>query len=559
MTQPNHRFSSLVPRFAGLLALLIGVIDFSRFITPDLHDRLTSHLSQVPGTIRNATVLSTILTGILMILLADGLSRRKFRAWLTAEVLLLLSLILRLAVINHSDISSWAALPSAMLFLLLLIFRKEFYAKPAPGSRWETAKFFFTSSVLALTGAAGIISIRLKDLPELNTPFSLHSVGIYALPGFAGITTDISNQNDFGGDFAYYGLFALGLGVVIPTMYAMLRSHKPEPTVSTSQEVEMRNLLNDWGAEDSLGYFSLRQDKLVVWSPTRKACVPYRVVAGIALASGDPLGDREAWPGAIEAFMIETKNHGWIPAVAAASEIGAEVWIREAGMNALEIGDEAIVDVESFTLEGRAMRNVRQMVNRVRRQGYTTQVNRLSELSLTEVTVLDQKSSLWRVGKNERGYSMALGRIDSLRDPDVVAIRAFKDGELAAFLTFVPWGTEGLSLDFMRRSAESDPGITELLICDLLEACHSLGITQVSLNFAAFRDALERGQRIGAGPVSRFNRSVLTFTSRFIQIDSLYRFNAKFRPSWEPRYLVYSGGKELLRAGFAYIKAEGFI
>ena len=118
---------------------------------------------------------------------------------------------------------------------------------------------------------------------------------------------------------------------------------------------------------------------MVAWSATRKACVTYRVVAGVALASGDPLGDREAWPGAIEAFMAETKLHGWMPAVAAASEIGAEVWIRETGMNALEIGDEAIVDVDTFTLEGRTMRNVRQMVNRITRQGYTTQIHRMSD------------------------------------------------------------------------------------------------------------------------------------------------------------------------------------
>jgi lysyl-tRNA synthetase class 2 len=283
------------------------------------------------------------------------------------------------------------------------------------------------------------------------------------------------------------------------------------------------------------------------------------VVGGVAIASGDPIGDLEAWPGAIAEFLTECKNQGWLPAAAATSEAGAEVWVREAQMNALEIGDEAIVEVESFTLEGRAMRNVRQMVNRVSRQGYTTQVARLSQLSTDEVAQLDAMSVAWRVGKTERGYSMALGRIDAVNDPNVVAIRAFRDDQLVAFLTLVPWGNHGLSLDFMRRSPESDPGITELLICDLIAACPSIGIKQVSLNFAAFRDALERGDRIGAGPVSKFNRNFLRFVSRWVQIDSLYRFNVKFRPIWEPRYLVYKGSKELLRAGLAYIRAEGFL
>ena len=550
---------ALAPKFAGLFAFAIGVIDLSRFFAPELHTRLTGHLGSVPGTVRNATVLTTIFTGTLLILLADGLARRKFRAWLATEVLLLVSILLRLALITHSDLALWALSSPTALFIFLLIFRKNFYAKPAPGSRLETLKTFATTSAVALIGASCIVYIRLRELTELHVTLSAHSVLVYSLPGFVGVSTDISDQNNFGGDFAYYGLFALGLAVIIPTLYAMLRSHKPLPQAQPDQDAELRELLDSWGEQDSLGYFALRSDKLLSWSPTRKACISYRVVGGVAIASGDPIGDVEAWPGAIEAFVTECKEHGWIPAAGATSESGAEVWVRETQMHALEIGDEAIVEVATFTLEGRAMRNVRQMVNRVRRQGYTTDVSKLSELTSQEVTELATKSIDWRVGKTERGYSMALSRIDANRDPNVVAIRAFRDGKLTAFLTFVPWGETGLSLDFMRRSPESDPGITELLICDLIESCPVLNIKQVSLNFAAFRDALERGDRIGAGPVSKFNREFLRFVSRWIQIDSLYRFNVKFRPIWEPRYLVYNGSKEFLRAGLAYVKAEGFL
>jgi lysyl-tRNA synthetase class 2 len=550
---------ALVPKFAGVFAFIIGAIDLSRFFAPDFHASLTGHLVSVPGTVRNATVLTTIFTGTLLILLADGLARRKFRAWLATEMLLLNSILVRVALVSNSDLAVWELVSPIALFIFLLIFRKNFYAKPAPGSRLETLRTFLTTSAVALVGAGCIVYIRLHELPDLKVPFSIHAVLVYSLPGFVGVSTDISNQNNFGGDFAYYGLFAMGLAVIIPTLYAMLRSHKPLPQAQPDQDAELRDLLTTWGEQDSLSYFALRSDKLLSWSPTRKACISYRVIGGVAIASGDPLGDIEAWPGAIEAFITECKQHGWIPAAGATSESGAEVWVRETQMSALEIGDEAIVEVPTFTLEGRPMRNVRQMVNRVRRQGYTTQVAKLSELSATEVTELATKSIEWRVGKTERGYSMALGRIDVKKDPNVVAIRAFHDGKLAAFLTFVPWGTEGLSLDFMRRSPDSDPGITELLICDLIEACTARNIKQVSLNFAAFREALERGDRLGAGPVSKFNRGFLRFISRWIQIDSLYRFNVKFRPIWEPRYLVYNGSKEFIRAGLAYVKAEGFL
>ncbi len=89
------------------------------------------------------------------------------------------------------------------------------------------------------------------------------------------------------------------------------------------------------------------------------------------LASGDPIGDVEAWPGAIERFMDEAKARSWTPAVMGCSETGGEVlWTRETGLDALELGDEAVVDVADFSLSGRAMRNVRRMVKRIERAGY---------------------------------------------------------------------------------------------------------------------------------------------------------------------------------------------
>ena len=127
----------------------------------------------------------------------------------------------------------------------------------------------------------------------------------------------------------------------------------------------IRQLLAKYGDRDSLGYFALRDDKSVIWSPTGKSCIGYRVVSGVMLASGDPLGDPEAWPGAIQAFLDQAARHAWAPAVMGCSELGAEIWCREGDLTALELGDEAIVNVADFTPAGPAMRNVRQMVTRV--------------------------------------------------------------------------------------------------------------------------------------------------------------------------------------------------
>ena len=81
----------------------------------------------------------------------------------------------------------------------------------------------------------------------------------------------------------------------------------------------------------------------------------------------------------------------------------------------------------------------------------------------------------------------------------------------------------------------------------------------MSLNFAVFRSALERGERLGAGPILKAWRGLLVFLSRWFQIDSLYRFNAKFRPIWEPRFVCYPNGRDLPRIAIAMLEAEAFI
>ena len=186
------------------------------------------------------------------------------------------------------------------------------------------------------------------------------------------------------------------------------------------------------------------------------------------LASGDPVGDPEAWPGAMAVFLKEAQAHAWTPAVIGCSEKAGQVWCRHTGFAALELGDEAVVDVDTFTLEGRAMRNVRQMVKRIERAGYTTDVVRARDVSDGERRRALADAAAWRSSETERGFSMALGRVIDPPDPDCVWVVARQDGVMRAFLQFVPWGADGMSLDLMRRDRTAEPGVNELLIVHAL-------------------------------------------------------------------------------------------
>jgi lysyl-tRNA synthetase, class II len=232
------------------------------------------------------------------------------------------------------------------------------------------------------------------------------------------------------------------------------------------------------------------------------------------------------------------------------------VWCREGHLTALELGYEAVVNVADFSLSGRSMRNVRQMVNRVAKNGYTAQVRRIGDIPPDELKAIEADAGSWRGSQTERGFSMALGRIG---DGDCVLATATENGNVRAVLQLVPWGADGLSLDLMRRDRSAQPGLNDFLITETIKAAPSLGVKRISLNFAVFRAALERGERIGAGPVLRAWRSVLVFASRWFQIESLYKFNAKFCPVWQPRFFVFPSTKDAPRIALAALEAEAFL
>ncbi|KAA9147590.1 bifunctional lysylphosphatidylglycerol synthetase/lysine--tRNA ligase LysX, partial [Amycolatopsis acidicola] len=132
-------------------------------------------------------------------------------------------------------------------------------------------------------------------------------------------------------------------------------------------------------------------------------------------------------------------------------------------------------------------------------------------------------------------------------------------GQLRGLLSFVPWGRRGLSLDLMRRDRDAENGLTEYLVAQVVAEAGRFGAQRISLNFAMFRAVFAAGERIGAGPVLRAWRAVLGVFSRFFQLESLYRSNAKYGPEWVPRYVCYTSARRLPRVGSVAGALEGFL
>ncbi|MFP5347144.1 MAG: bifunctional lysylphosphatidylglycerol flippase/synthetase MprF [Actinomycetes bacterium] len=352
-------------------------------------------------------------------------------------------------------------------------------------------------------------------------------------------------------------LVAFGVGLVVVTLWILL---SPRAAARTSRREHLaareraRTVVQRYGG-DTLDYFALRNDKQ--WFFLGESVVAYAVRTGVCLVSPDPIGPPaergEVWT----AFTRYAADHGWSVAVVAA----AEEWLsyyRSAGMRPLYLGDEGVVDCTTFTLQGRSMKSLRAAHNRVMRAGYRATFHDPSTLSAELRESLVPLLSQSRRGERERGFSRTLSRLFDPADTGLLlAVAEHEEGSARAFIHWVSAASiDGWSLDVMRRSTAPDApnGLTHFLVIETIKRIASEGGRGPGLNFAVLRTVVA-GE--GEGWVGRLGQPLLGRVTTDSQVASLWKFNAKYDPSWRPRYLVVDSLEFALTQGVVVAEAEG--
>ena len=544
--------------FFGIIAtaaLLSSVSTTIRHLTKVPREFIDSYLFNFPDT--------SFAWAFALAVMAGALGARKRIAWWVLVGNLFLAITFDISALSQLDGSRWEDAGELLgltfhiaAILVLFLAYNEFWAKVRRGALFKAAAVLVAGNVIGILVAWGLLHLFPGSLQRDDRL----AYAINRVSGFAVATSDffVGKPNVLlNALFGLFGALALMAAAVV-----LFQSQRAENALTAEDESAIRGLLEVWGKNDSLGYFATRRDKSVIFAPNGRAAITYRVEVGVCLASGDPIGDPRAWPAVIAAWLQWCSEYGWTPGVMGASSTGAQAY-REAGLNALQLGDEAILYPDKFHLSGADMRGVRQAVTRARRAGLTVRMRRQRDLSADDMAAVVARADAWRDTETERGFSMALGRLGDGADGDCLLVEAIEgEGDTATvtgMLSFVPWGPNGLSLDLMRRSPQSPNGTVELMVSEVLQQADIIGVNRVSLNFAMFRSAFEEGARLGAGPVARLWRALLVFFSRWWQLETLYRSNMKYQPHWVPRYACYDDARLIPRVGVASVIAEGFL
>ena len=513
--------------------------------------------------------VASILIASCLFVTARGIRLRRSRAWILATFLQSILIVTSLVRSAHlffrghenshvffKTLGITHLLSEIIILALLLRYKKLFITVADPVSRRQSIFFFLRTAFL--TVLLGLLIVYF-DARSFVTPVGFSQAFEITVKGLVGISGPAAFVSVHLQERLEFFLGGLGFLLLVSSLIKFLKPTFIKTQLSDENAVLLRELLEQDQNADSLSYFALRENKSVVWSKNMKAAIPYSVVSGVMITSGDPIGDRESWPAAMKSFIEVSELHAWIPAIYGCSETAGEIWVRESGLDALEIGDEAVIDVSAFNLEGSPMKNVRQTINRINRLGYSAHSSIFSEIDPDFRGELNRTVMKWKRNGTERGFAMALGRFCDPQDPDSVITWAQHGNEIMAVLQFVPWGKKSLSLDVMRRSPECETGVNELMIAQTVSFSAARGYEEISLNFASFRSIFERGKRLGAGPITRISHKFLVFLSRFFQMESLYRFNSKFAPEWRPRFVIFPGVGNLIKVGYAILKIEAFI
>ena len=506
--------------------------------------------SFAPDAVRPITSALVGPLALALLLAARGLARRKRRSWQVSLILLGGSTALH--VLHGFRIGATA---TALLAVGLVANRHEFDAPGDPDSRPRVAvRAALVAGAIVLYGAAALWLNQLV----VDQPISLGLIARETGAALVGLRLH-GTAHVAAGETHWFPLsvFLAGLAGGAWLLLGWIGPWRYRLRQEARERALARELVAAWGA-DTLSPFVLRADKSYFFSEDDRAFLAYRVVGGVAIVSGDPVGPAERHGPLLDRFIAFARERDWRLAILGASERCLGLY-RERGLHALYHGDEAVLETETFTLEGRPIRKVRQSVHRLRREGYSAEILRPGAIDSALRHELEAIAREWRGREPERGFVMALDALFRLGDEDALfVVGRGPGGAPAGFLHFaICRAGAALSLSSMPRLRSTPNGFNEWLICESVGWARENGFERISLNFAPFAALFAPEAELSG--LQRLQRRALLGLKGHFQLDNLLLFNRKFFPSWQRRFVVYERWRDLPRVGIAALAAEAYL
>jgi len=475
--------------------------------------------STPPLALLEASHFLSSLVGASLLILAWGLARRLDGAFHATLALLGVGAVL-------SAMRTGGLLTALVLLLALLALaptRKEFFRRSALLAEPVSQEWVFgVVAVLLATAWLGFFAYRdVAYSGDLWWRFALHGDAPRFLRGSVG---------------------AAGVLLVF-AIARLIRPPEPEEAVAPAEPPEAVAEIVARSAR-SYAHLAFLGDKSFVLSESGRSFLMFGVEARSWVAMGDPVGDPEDFPELVWELRTRAMRHGGWPVFYQVRPEFLPLYV-DAGLTLVKLGEEAVVDTETFSLEGRRRSGLRQTLRRVERSGGVFEV--LPPAGTREaIGRLREISDSWLAGKNtrEKGFSLGFFTERYVERFPAAVIRV--EGEIVAFANV--WSSaegEELSVDLMRYHPGKAPADSmEYLFTKMILWGQEHGYGRFSLGTAPL-SGLEGGP---LAPLwARLGAALFRYGEHFYNFQGLRAYKAKFDPRWEPRYLASPGGLALPR------------
>src|SRR5438477_4100193 len=394
------RRTDSLPALAALAALTAGIVNLVSAATPNSGWRHRFLLRNVESLDEIRVFHALALPAAAALIVTAFYLYRRRRGALNVAVALLLALgVLNLVKGLDFEEALWSFAAAGLLWWG----RAAFHVRHDPVS----LRSALLRVPLILAGAAVLIvsSVALAAPASASFGQILRAAGDAVIwqPGPIAFNDDVGRLP--------LAVSLLALGALLTVAYLVFRPLAAPRSLPNAEARRVARGLVRRNGTDTLAFFKLGRDKQYLFDEAGSAFLAYRIENGVLLVSGDPVGPPTALPGLVTKAVAYAERRGLKVAASGVSEALVPLW-RQAGMHALYIGDEAVVETGRFSLEGRAIRKVRQSVARLEKCGYDAELVDVAALEPGTTSELEQVSELWREGTSERGFSMAM---DSLR------------------------------------------------------------------------------------------------------------------------------------------------
>jgi len=533
ITKKDNLILRILP---AVIILLLGIVNIISAITPAIPARLTLVRSLLPEDVIVVSNSLVLVLGLILAMLSIFLLQGSKRAWYAALSITAFSFFGHLIKAVDFEEAILAFVAGSSLW-----YTRSFY-KLKPNPKFVSFNYLVVIYAVVAVLAYGVLGFYFIDKRHFGIDFRLDQAITAVLKLFFLIDDKaLVPRTPFGSRFED-SIYIAGACLILFLIFSLLKPYFSKPYNTPEDFKTAEDILLKYG-KSALDYFKVYPDKLLFFNQERTSFISFKITRHFAMVLEDPVAENDSIRREmVERFEVFCQENGFISAYYRVPESSLDFY-KSLGRKHIPIGEEAILNLTTFTLDGGKMKTTRSAVNRLTGEGYQLKVY---EAPIKEglLQKLEKVSSDWLEDLDQKEVAFTQGVFDTsiLKEQTILTIEDQED-KVYAFLNLVPDYAPGeATYDLIRKVNDAPNGVLDMLLAKTFLYLKEKGYTSANMGLAPLS---------GMEDINVTQKTIKYAYENFKmfgQFKGLRKYKDKFFPSWEKKYLIYSHNYHLLQA-----------